>query len=183
MEYVAGGDLKALLLREKLTIERVVKMAIDLASALTRAHQLNIIHRDLKPANILIGADKTAKLSDFGIAWVQRLERLTSDDGMVGTLNYMAPEMISEGVVDKRSDIWSFGTVLFEMVAGVHPFVGDNVGTSLQNILSGTSRDLEKLCPDCPRFLLDLIQSMIAPDPQNRISSARQVGAALEAQR
>lgn len=93
MEYVAGGDLQQLLKVGPIPIERCVQLALDLSDALTRTHKLNIIHRDLKPANVLIAEDDTLRLTDFGVALIGEKERVTNADAIVGTIDYLPPEV------------------------------------------------------------------------------------------
>ncbi|MFN8374895.1 MAG: serine/threonine-protein kinase [Anaerolineae bacterium] len=119
MEYVAGGDLYSLLRREgKLPIQRILEIGLDLADALTRAHRLQIVHRDLKPANVLLAEDGTPRLTDFGVAFIASKERVTGTGVAVGTLDYLSPESLKSDVIDTRTDIWSFGVMLFEMLTG-----------------------------------------------------------------
>jgi serine/threonine protein kinase/tetratricopeptide (TPR) repeat protein len=180
MEYVAGGDLKQLLEKGKLPYQRTLNIAIDLADALTRAHRLNIIHRDLKPANVLVAEDGTIRLTDFGVAHVIDKERVTETNAIVGTLDYLPPEAINGDPVDNRSDIWAFGVMLFEMLAGKRPFSTGSILQTMHAILTAPIPDLEELAPDAPIALVDLVYRMLARDPQARISSVRFVGAELE---
>jgi len=94
---------------------------LDLADALTRAHRLKIIHRDLKPGNVLLAEDGTPRLADFGVARLIEKDRMTQSGAMLGTISYMVPESLTNGEADARSDIWSFGTMLYEMLMGDHP--------------------------------------------------------------
>jgi serine/threonine protein kinase/tetratricopeptide (TPR) repeat protein len=180
MEYVAGGDLRQLLEKGSLPYQRTLNIAIDLADALTRAHRLNIIHRDLKPANVLVAEDGTIRLTDFGVARVVDKERVTQADAIVGTLDYLPPEAINGDPIDDRSDIWAFGVMLFEMLAGQRPFVANGYIPTMHAILTTPIPDLEELSPDSPIALVDLVYRMLARDPQARISSVRYVGAELE---
>jgi serine/threonine protein kinase len=124
MEYVGGGSLYELLKQQgRLPIERVLYIALDLSDALTRAHRLKIIHRDIKPANILLASDGTPRLTDFGAARLTKLEQLTREGGVVGTVSYLSPKVYGE-TVDARADIWSFGILLFEMLTGQRPSTG-----------------------------------------------------------
>lgn len=180
LEYVSGGDLNDLIKREQISNERILKLAIDLADALTRAHKLQIIHRDLKPANVLITHDGTLRLTDFGIAHVSRKERVTETASILGTVDYLSPEMLNGEVIDYRVDIWAFGVILFEMLAGQHPFREESVSRTITNILTKTPPNLESLRSDVPISLIDLVYRMLERDPQSRIASARHIGAELE---
>jgi predicted ATPase len=181
MEYVTGGDLKALLDDGNLPLERVLNLAIDLADALTRAHRLGIIHRDLKPANVLIANDGTLRLTDFGVAHIGNQERVTDTDAIVGTMDYIAPEALSGEILDARADIWAFGVVLYEMLTGERPFVGDNLFALMEAIRTAPLPDLEANMPNAPAGLIDLLYRMLERNPDQRIPSVRLVGAELEA--
>ncbi|MEO1290480.1 MAG: protein kinase [Chloroflexota bacterium] len=114
MEYVSGGDLKQMIQAGDLGQEQIVRMGIDLADALTRAHKLGIIHRDLKPANVLIADDGTLRLTDFGIAHVRHQATISDPNAVVGTIDYLSPEAISDAEVSESMDIWAFGVMLFQ---------------------------------------------------------------------
>jgi len=182
MEYVPGGSLYDLLQAQvRLPIQRVLEIALDLADALTRAHHLGIIHRDLKPANVLLANDGTPKLTDFGIARVTDSPRLTQTGVLIGTINYLSPESCEGKTIDERGDIWSLGVMLYEMLSGELPFGGETVIAILQAILTQPVPDLAERCPDAPEALMDLIYRMLEKDRQQRVPSARLVGAELEA--
>lgn len=182
MEYVSGGSLSELLKSQsQMPIRWVLKLAIELADALTRAHYLKIIHRDIKPANVLIAADGTPRLTDFGVAHLGAQERVTRTGSIVGTLDYLSPEALSGGSVDNRSDIWAFGVMLFEMLSGQRPFVGTSLTHLITQILTTPYPDLEQLRPDTPIALIDLIYRMLEKDREARIPSVRLIGAELEA--
>lgn len=180
LEYMGGGDLRDLLKREPLSIPQTLEIALDLADALTRAHRLNIIHRDLKPANVLIADDGTPRLTDFGVASLGNLERVTENNLIVGTLDYLAPEALNGLRIDTRADIWAFGVMLFEMLAGKRPFGGELFSQVMSAILLQPTPDLEELRPDAPAGLVDLVYRMLEKDREARISSVRLVGAELE---
>lgn len=180
MEYVPGGDLAALMREEPIPLPKALQIALDVCDALTRAHRLGIIHRDLKPANILIGADGVPRLTDFGIAHIAAKERMTDTDTIMGTIDYLPPEVFTGGPIDARADIWAFGVLLFEMIAGQRPFNGDTIWEVIQAINTQPVPDLEQLRPDLPVALVDLVYRMLERDANARIRSVRIVGAALE---
>jgi serine/threonine protein kinase/tetratricopeptide (TPR) repeat protein len=179
-EYFADGDLAQAIHDGSLTIERILSISLELADALTRAHHLNIVHRDLKPANILLAEDGTPRLTDFGVALIGGKKRMTEQGTPVGTIEYLSPEALTADV-DNRADIWAFGVMLFEMLAGFRPFRGSSLAELVSAILSQPVPDLEMLRPDLPGALIDLIYRMLEKDRSARISSARLVGAELEA--
>ncbi|MCL4253074.1 MAG: protein kinase, partial [Anaerolineae bacterium] len=164
----------------RFSIDDVVRLGLELCDALTRAHHMRIIHRDIKPANVLIAEDGTPRLTDFGVARLDNEERMTQSGVAIGTLDYIAPEGLNGVVDDPRSDIWSFGVMLFELLTGQRPFVGKNISQVVKSILVDNPPDLESLRPDVPITLVDLIGRMLQKDPAQRIGSIRLVGAELE---
>jgi predicted ATPase len=181
MELEEGGSFDTLCSQDiKLPVLRVIEIALDVCDALVRAHRLGIVHRDLKPANVLIAADGTARLTDFGVARIAGKERLSTTGSIIGTLDYMSPEALSGGIVDARADIWSFGVLIFEALTGTRPFVGAHPVATLHAIVMKGPADLETLRPDCPLALVDLVNRMLEKDCNQRVPSARQVGVALE---
>jgi len=181
-EYVAGGSLRDLLeARGPLPITRVVEITLELADALARAHHLGIIHRDLKPANVLLAADGTPRLTDFGHAHVIASPRLTRTGTLVGSVGYLSPEACNGEPLDSKADIWALGVMLYELLTGELPFTGETLIAAITAILTQPVPDLASLRPDLPEALADLIGSMLEKDPGKRIASARLVGAELEA--
>ena len=182
MEYVSGGSLYDMLKQQgKLPIERVLYIALDLCDALTRAHRLKIIHRDIKPANVLLAPDGTPRLTDFGAARQEKLDHLTKEGGVIGTVSYLSPEACKGEPVDARTDIWSFGIMLYEMLTGQRPFDRVETLATVIAIVKEPLPDLVALWPDAPPKLVSLLYRMLEKDPEQRIGSMRQVGAELEA--
>ncbi len=182
MEYVSGGSLRDLLdQRPRLPVDRVLSISLELADALTRAHHLKIIHRDLKPANVLLAEDGAPRLTDFGTAYLAGTAHVTQEGMWIGTPHYLSPEVINQQELDGRTDIWAFGVMLFEMLAGQVPFNGESLTGLVLAILQQPTPDLEKLRPDTPVALLDLVYRMLEKDRNSRIPSIRLVGAELEA--
>src|SRR5258708_32874014 len=169
MEYVAGGSLAELLKSpEELGLARSLDIALDLADALTRTHRLNMLHRDLKPTNVLLAADGTPRLTDFGVArWGQ--SAITQPDQVVGTLAYLSPEALRGEVLDERSDLWAFGVILFEMLTGTHPFPAATAAAQITAILFEPLPDLESLRPDLPVALIDLVNRLLEKHRQRRL--------------
>ncbi len=180
MEYVSGGSLRDVLTKKhRLSVQQTLYIALDLADALTRAHRLDILHRDIKPDNVLLADDGTPRLTDFGMARMGD-SRITQDGAVIGTLAYMSPETFSENIADERTDIWSFGVMLYEMLTGERPFSQEMPGMLINAILTQPIPDLETLRPDIPTALVDLIYRMLAKERNARIPSVRLVGAELE---
>jgi DNA-binding NarL/FixJ family response regulator/tRNA A-37 threonylcarbamoyl transferase component Bud32 len=182
MEYVSGGSLADLLLRQpQLPLDRAVSIALELADALTRAHHLEILHRDLKPGNILLAEDGTPRLTDFGLARLGSYPALTAAGSLLGTFYYLSPEACENQQLDARSDLWSFGVVLFEMLAGRLPFDGDSPMEILWAIKNQSLPDPGWYREGLPAELVDLVRKLLMKDRAARLSSARLAGAQLEA--
>jgi predicted ATPase len=182
LEYLSGGSLDDLLQEEpRLPINMVLKISLELADALTRAHHVKIIHRDIKPSNVLIAEDGTPRLTDFGVAYIGSKIHITHSGFAVGTPQYFSPEAINGEEIDSRSDIWAFGVMLFKMLTGKMPFEGEKIVGLLNAILTKPVPDLETLRADAPVALVDLVYRMLEKDRNARIPSVRQVGAELEA--
>jgi serine/threonine protein kinase/tetratricopeptide (TPR) repeat protein/DNA-binding XRE family transcriptional regulator len=183
MEFVPGGSLRQLLDQNgKLSEALSVDIALELADALSRAHHLDILHRDLKPDNVLLAADGSPRLTDFGVArLVQEPAQLTTTGVFIGSPAYLSPEALRCEAVDSRADIWSFGVLLYEMLAGRRPFAGEQVAMILAQILHDAPPPIEQFCPDISPDLAVLIAQMLQKTAADRPSSMRQVAAALEA--
>lgn len=181
MEFVPGGSLADLLLRQsQLPVDQVVSIGLELSDALSRAHHLNILHRDIKPANILLAEDGTLRLTDFGLARLGELSRMTESHSILGTYSYLSPEAFEGQEVNERSDIWSFGVVLFEMLVGRLPFRGDTPFEIMWAVKNNPLPILENTRDDLPAPLANLIRRMLRKDNPARVESARQVGVELE---
>jgi Protein kinase domain/TIR domain len=181
MEYMGGGSLAELIERGALPTERTMKIALDMADALARAHHLSIIHRDIKPANILLADDGTPRLTDFGVAQVgDHNTRLTQKGALLGTIAYLAPELCTGESYTEQTDIWAFGVVLYQMVVGRHPFEGKTPAAMVGSILNDNVAEIGRFRGDVPAPLEALILHMLHKDPNERLPSARAVGAELE---
>jgi hypothetical protein len=189
MEYVDGTTLARRLEDGVLPLPLALRVAIQIAGALDHAHRHGVVHRDLKPANIMLTRDGV-KLLDFGLAKLKerdeqvpidatRSERLTEDGAIVGTVPYMAPEQIEGRDVDARTDIFSFGVVLFEMVSGRRPFAGDSRASLMAAIVTAEPPPLSSLQPQAPASLERLILRCLAKDPDDRWQTARDLAAEL----
>jgi len=178
MEYLPGGSLRELVADAKngLPIERAVSIARDVAHALVHIERNGMVHRDIKPDNVLFTADGVAKLADFGISRFEQGEdvRATRAAAVLGTPAYMAPEqMIDSHDVDIRADIYSFGVMLYELLAGRRPNAGENAMNTLAKAIEGLSfADVRELRPDVPSALAELVSDMTLPDPDDRPRSA-----------
>ncbi len=183
MEYVPGGSLRDLLdTQGQLPLAQVLDIVLELADALSRAHHLGVIHRDLKPGNVLLAEDGTPRLTDFGISRMLQQEgtQLTQAGAMVGTVDYMSPEACRGEALDGRSDIWSFGVLLYEMLTGELPFQGEHFTATVLAILNNPTPDLLSLRSEVPPALVRLIGQMLVKERERRIGRMRQVAAELD---
>jgi len=171
LELVEGPTLEDRLKKGPLPPERALRIAHQMAAAIEAAHESGIIHRDLKPANVKLTADGDVKVLDFGLAKGIRITGdvadLTADGAMIGTPSYMSPEQVAGRPLDRRTDIWSFGCVLYEMLTGRKAFAGDSVG-SLFAAIATESADLE-LVTDAPPPVRHLIERCLRKDPKSRL--------------
>ncbi len=181
MEYVAGGSLRSLLTRGPLRMDQAVRIALDLSDALAHAHRINIVHRDVKPDNVLMAADGTPKLTDFGVArLVDRTTQLTGLGSQVGTPYYMSPEAWEGKPLDAQADIWSLGVVLYELLSGQVPFGGDTMAAVMTQVLTAPLPDIKALRPGTPPALVNVVQRMLTRDKAERYRTMRQVAVDLE---
>jgi serine/threonine-protein kinase len=183
MEYVAGGTLADLLDSGPLPAERALRLAAQVADALAAAHTAGIVHRDLKPSNIMTSAEDRVKVVDFGLARLfgsaapteQTAEMLTASDAVVGTAPYMSPEQVAGRAVDARSDLFSLGTILYEILAGHRPFRGDSGATILAAILRDDPAPIRGIAPEVAR----LVERCLRKNVAERFQSAGELKAAI----
>jgi eukaryotic-like serine/threonine-protein kinase len=196
MEYVSGKTLDQHIGRTGLSLKSTLKYGVQIADALARAHAAGIVHRDVKPANIIIGDDGRVKLLDFGLA--KLTEKIAEDsDGttatmgmeetsqteegaIVGTVAYMSPEQAEGKKVDARSDIFSFGSVLYEMVTARRAFAGGTRISTLSAILHDEPKPASEISPDVPLELEKIIARCLRKDPERRAQGIADVKLALE---
>jgi tetratricopeptide (TPR) repeat protein len=183
-ELMGGGDVEGLVEKapdHRLSLEQAINIAAETCRGLEFAHGRGIVHRDLKPGNIWLTQDGTAKIGDFGLAVALDRSRLTTEGMMVGTVSYMPPEQAMGGEVSPRSDLYSLGAMLYEMVTGRPPFLGDDSVSII-----GQHINTPPVAPTwhnsgCPRSLDALIIRLLAKDPSERPESASDVLSALDA--
>ena len=180
MEYVAGQSLKDVIKTKELSLARIVELAMLVSDGLSKAHQAGIIHRDIKPSNVVIDADDRPKLLDFGLATVQGGEQLTKTGSTLGTVGYMSPEQVQGEQTDARSDLFSLGVVLYELIAGRPPVKGDSEAATLHAITSGAPQPLARYRSDVPAGLQSIIDKALDKDIQTRYQSAAGVTADLK---
>jgi TolB-like protein/tetratricopeptide (TPR) repeat protein/predicted Ser/Thr protein kinase len=171
MEYIDGRTLRDLR-PHTLKIETILTYAIQIGEALQEAHSKGIVHRDIKSDNVMVNARGQVKVMDFGLAKLKGSLKLTRTSSTVGTLGYMAPEQIQGGEVDARSDIFSFGALLFEMFTGRLPFRGEHEAAMMYSILNEEPESIERHRSDVPPALVNLIQRTLEKDPADRYQHA-----------
>lgn len=184
MELVEGESLASRIKRGPLPVEEAVRLGREIAEGLAAAHARGIIHRDLKPENVMITADGRAKILDFGLA--KRLEgeaSLTEDHRVVGTFRSMSPEQARGLPLDHRSDLFSFGVLLYEMLSGQSPFDGGSALETLTRICTHRQTSLRELDRTLPEELSSLVDHLLEKDPLLRPRTASEVARALEALR
>jgi tetratricopeptide (TPR) repeat protein len=182
-EYVSGGDLHQALRQsgEPFPLDQAIAITQDICRALVQTHSRAILHRDIKPGNIWLTDDGTAKLGDFGLAAVLEHSRITQLGTVLGTAAYMSPEQALGGEVTSRSDLYSLGCVLYEMVTGRPPFLGDDVIAVVSQHINTAPVAASWHRADLPRALDALIERLLAKAPQDRPASAAAVLDALAA--
>ena len=175
MELVEGESLRERISRGPFPIDGTVFILMQVAKGLQSAHQRGIVHRDIKPANIIIGEDGTVKILDFGLAKLSGETKITESGKIFGSVAYMSPEQIAGEGVDERSDIWSLGVVLFEMLTGTLPFRGDHPLAMMYSIANEPPIDIAQVRPDVPETLSRLCRQCLEKEKSKRPRSMREV--------
>ncbi len=193
MEYVAGKSLDRLIPRQGMPLGEALRIATPIADALARAHGRGIVHRDVKPSNVIVGSEGAVKLLDFGLAKLvasaatspeaetETAERpLTCAGAVSGTVGYMSPEQASGREVDARTDVFSFGALLYEMVTGRRAFAGDSAAATLAAVMREQPKAPSEVAPDVPRDLERVILRCLRKEADRRYQSMADVKLELE---
>jgi len=175
MACYEGEPLQKMLERGFLAVEHAVTVTMQLASGLAEAHRAGIIHRDIKPANVILTRDGTAKIIDFGLAKLAGRLDLTKPGAVVGTPVYMSPEQVRGEELDARTDIWSLGVILYEMLTGRRPFAADREYAVLYKILNENPEPLATHRQEVPPAILRIVERALQKDPVDRYGSAREL--------
>src|ERR1700730_11854033 len=175
MELVEGENFEQVIARRAaMPISLKLGYAMQACRAFDYAHKRGIVHRDIKPGNVMVNKEGTVKVVDFGIARV--LEASKTQTGMlIGTFAYMSPEQYHGEHADERSDIWSFGVLLYELLCYQRPFTGENPASLMHSICQQEPRPLRELTPDCPPQMEVIISKVLRKSPQDRSQSMEDV--------
>jgi len=173
MECLEGETLKKKIERGPLKMEEAVNIATQVAQGLTKAHEYGIVHRDIKPANIMITREGVVKIVDFGLAKLSGKSVLTRTGTTLGTVMYMSPEQARGESVDQRTDIWSLGVVLYQLLTEKPPFAGDFDQAIVYKILNEEPESLTVSRPEIPAELTRIVQTALAKKPEARYSTSR----------
>jgi tetratricopeptide (TPR) repeat protein len=168
MQYVEGRSLRDIIQDMKLSLDAILDLAIALCEGLKEAHMADVVHRDIKPSNILIDKQNRPKLLDFGLATIKGKEKLTRTGSTVGTIGYMSPEQVEGKETDQRSDIFSLGIVLYEMITGRRPFRGENEAATMHSILHDSPEPLARYKSDVPDELQKALDKALDKDLETR---------------
>jgi eukaryotic-like serine/threonine-protein kinase len=184
LELLKGEDLYDLAQRTTLSVDQVVRYALQVCSGLTEAHEQGIVHRDLKPENLFVAIERDGsecmKILDFGIARSHRRRVQTLEDCSLGSPGYMAPEQVQDpSSVGPAADIWSLGVVMYELLSHRAAFPGATPEVAIAQVLAGKLPPLDELEPDVPRGLIAVIERCMQPSPDRRFANVTELAVAL----
>jgi len=180
MEYIEGQSLKGIIESGCLKLKDAIETTMQIVDGLHEAHRRSIVHRDIKPANIMITDEGRVKIMDFGLAKSPGRTQLTREGTTVGTVAYMSPEQARGEEVDHRTDIWSLGVVLYEMLTGQAPFRGDHEQAIIYSIINSDPESPRKIQTDIPEPLEDIVLRILRKDPKERFQTVDDLRGALD---
>jgi hypothetical protein len=183
MAYYEGESLGDRIARGPLPLDEVIATIDQVARGLAAAHGHGIVHRDIKPGNIMVTTEGVAKIIDFGLAKLESVASLTEAGTTVGTVAYMSPEQARGDAVDARTDLWSLGVVLYQMLTGHLPFRGEHQGSMIRAILEDSPEPITSFRPDLPEHLQAVVRRALEKDPQRRYASADEIVGDLDTYR
>jgi len=176
MEYVEGKTLRQLTMNnDQISLKNIIDYALQIAAALEAAHNKGVIHRDIKSENIMVSSTNQIKVMDFGLAKLKGSLKLTKSSSTLGTLAYMAPEVIEGKATDTRSDIFSFGVLLYEMLAGKLPFTGEYESSLMYSIINDEPEPVENLRRDLSSELVHVLNRSLEKDPEDRYQNMHEL--------
>ncbi len=191
-EYIEGKTLRQIIKSSELNLNEILDISIQIANALSTAHQAHIVHRDIKPENIIIRPDGYAKILDFGLAKLVEQKIIGLDEETIkqnetakgiilGTVNYMSPEQAKGEKVDERTDIFSFGEVIYEMIAGKTPFQGDSISETFANLIKAEPQPLLRFTANVPIELELIVFKMLKKKKDERYQTVKDLLVDLKA--
>jgi len=179
MAYIKGKSIKELIKEKEFSIEEILRIAVQMAEGLNAAHKKYIIHRDVKSDNIMVTQEGLVKIMDFGLAKLKGATKLTTTGSTLGTLAYMSPEQAQGIEIDQRSDIFSFGVVLYEMITGQLPFKGEHEAAIIYSIINETPEPLARYKASVPEGLQRVADKALVKDKEERYQHADELLADL----
>ena len=179
MEHIEGESLHHYAHDETLSVGEIITIAIEICEGLNKAHQLGIVHRDIKTSNIVLDSDGHPKILDFGLATISGQEKLTKEGSTIGTVAYMSPERAEGRKSDHRSDLFSFGVVLYELIAGRTPFRRDSEAATMNAIVNDIPEPMARYRSGVPDGIQQIIDKLLEKDARTRYQTAADVGADL----
>lgn len=175
MEFLEGRELQDIINAQRLPLGEVLNIVIQVAAGLVYAHQLGVVHRDIKPSNIMVLKDYRVKITDFGVASMASSLLHTQTGKILGSPLYMSPEQVLNHSIDSRSDIFSLGIVLYQMLTGQLPFSGDNANSVMYQIVNSVPQKTSSLNPDIPDRLDLIVSKCLEKNPDDRYQHANEL--------
>ena len=179
MEHIEGESLHHYAHDETLSVGEIITIAIEICEGLNKAHQLGIVHRDIKTSNIVLDSDGHPKILDFGLATITGQEKITKEGSTIGTVAYMSPERAEGRKSDHRSDLFSFGIVLYELIAGRTPFRRDSEAATMNAIVNDIPEPMARYRSGVPDGIQQITDKLLEKDARTRYQTAADVGADL----